>query len=49
MSDSIEEKIYRKEKVLHSPYRVSAGAIGKTQSKEGLVQNAASLELGVCG
>ena len=48
LSESIEEKS-EKEKVLHSPYHVSAGATGETQPGAWLVQNVASLGPGVCG
>ena len=49
MSGRIEEKSKEKKGYCIARTVFSAGAIGETQSKEGLVQNAASPGPGVCG
>ena len=49
LSGRIEEKSEEKKRYCIARTVFSAGAIGETQSKEGLVQNAASPGPGVCG
>ena len=49
LSGRIEEKADKKKRYYGAPTVFSAGAIGETQSKEGLVQNATSPALGICG
>ena len=49
LSGRIEEKSKEKKRYCIARTVFSAGATGETQSKEGLVQNAASPGPGVCG
>ena len=49
LSGRIEEKSEIKKRYCGAPTVFSAGATGETQSKEGLVRNAASPGPGVCG
>ena len=49
MSGRIGEKAKEKKRYCIAQTVFSAGATGETQSKEGLVRNAASLGPGVCG
>ena len=49
LSGRIEEKSKEKKRYCIARTVFLAGATGETQSKEGLMRNAASLGLGVCG
>ena len=48
-SDRLEEKSKKRKGTAELQIVFSAGATGETQSKEGLVRNAAGPEPGVCG